>query len=115
MFRATCLALFLTACATEQEAPRDAETGVQTVDLREAGSTIVDVSNGGDDVEVIRPNGQIVPLVEKQIAQYRSLYNDPRLDTVEKVIADIQRRHQTAMGKVKIVHPPTPQISLIYG
>ena len=58
---------------------------------------------------------QMAPLVEKQIAHHRSLYGDPQLDTVEKVIADIQRRHQTAMGKVKIVHPPTPQISLTYG
>jgi len=57
---------------------------------------------------------QVAPLVEKQIVHHRSLYGDPRLDAVEKVIADIQRRHQTAMGKVKIVHPPTPQISLIY-
>lgn len=63
-FAAAAAALFLTACATEREAPRDAETGVQTVDLREAGSTIVDVTNGGSDVEVIRPNGQIVPLVD---------------------------------------------------
>jgi NAD+ synthase len=57
---------------------------------------------------------QVAPLVEKQIAHHRSLYGVPRLDTVEKVVADIQRRHQTAMGKVKIVHPPTPQISLTY-
>ena len=57
---------------------------------------------------------QVAPLVEKQIAHYRSLYGEPQLDAVEKVIADIHRRHQTAMGKVKIVHPPTPQISLSY-
>ena len=57
---------------------------------------------------------QVAPLVEEQIAHHRSLCGDPRLDTVEKVIADIQRRHQTAMGKVRIVHPPTPQISLSY-
>jgi NAD+ synthase len=57
---------------------------------------------------------QVAPLVEKQIANYRSLYGEPQLDTVEKVIADIQQRHQTAIGKVKILHPPTPQISLTY-
>jgi len=59
-------------------------------------------------------HGQVAPLVEKQIAHYRSLYGEPQLDAVEKVIADIHKRHQTAMGKVKIVHPPTPQISLTY-
>ena len=57
---------------------------------------------------------QVAPLVEKQIAHYRSIYGDPQLDSVQKVIADIRRRHQTAMGKVKIVHPPTPLISLTY-
>jgi NAD+ synthase len=57
---------------------------------------------------------QVAPLVKKQIAHQRSLYGAPQLNTVEKVIADIQQRHQAAMGKVKIVHPPTPQISLTY-
>ena len=57
---------------------------------------------------------QVVPLVEKQIAHYRSIYGEPQLDSVQKIIADIRRRHQTAMGKVKIVHPPTPLISLTY-
>jgi len=57
---------------------------------------------------------QVAPLVEKQIAHYRSIYGEPQLDSVQKVVADIRRRHQTAMGKVKIVHPPTPLISLTY-
>ena len=57
---------------------------------------------------------QVAPLVEKQIAHYRTVYGQAHLDSVEKVVADINRRHQTAMGKVNIVHPPTPQISLIY-
>ena len=57
---------------------------------------------------------QVAPLVEKQIAHYRSIYSEPQLDSVQKVVADIRRRHQTAMGKVKIVHPPTPLISLTY-
>jgi NAD+ synthase len=57
---------------------------------------------------------QVLPLVEKQIEQYRSVYGETQLDSVEKVVADIYRRHQTALGKVKIVHPPTPQISLSY-
>ncbi len=57
---------------------------------------------------------QVAPLVEKQIAHYRSVYGTPPLDSVKKVIADIHRRHQSAMDKVKIVHPPTPKISLFY-
>jgi NAD+ synthase len=56
----------------------------------------------------------VASLVEKQIAHYQSAYGDPQLDSVEKIITDIHRRHLTAMGKVKIVHPPTPQITLTY-
>ena len=57
---------------------------------------------------------QIVPLVEKQIEQYRSTYGDPRLTSVAQVIDDIARRHQLASRKVKIIHPPTPEITLVY-
>jgi NAD+ synthase len=57
---------------------------------------------------------QVAPVVEKQIAHYQSAYGEPQLDSIEKVIADIHRRHLMAMGKVKIVHPPTPQITLTY-
>jgi len=57
---------------------------------------------------------QIAPLVKKQIEYYQSTYGDPQLTSVEQVLDDIMRRHQMALGKVKIVHPPTPEISLIY-
>ncbi|MBW2478671.1 MAG: NAD(+) synthase [Deltaproteobacteria bacterium] len=75
------------------------------------------VSEGMDQgltAEQLTVHEQVAPLVKKQIARYRSLFGEARLNSVEKVVADINRRHQTAMGKVKIVHPPTPQISLIY-
>jgi hypothetical protein len=52
--------------------------------------------------------------VEKQIAKYKSLYGEPRLNSVRQVIDDIDRRHQLALSKVKIVHPPTPKITLVY-
>jgi NAD+ synthase len=57
---------------------------------------------------------QVTPLAAKQIERYKSVYGDPLLETVEEVIDDIHRRHQLALRKVKIVHPPTPEISLIY-
>jgi len=68
----------------------------------------------GYTAKQLATNGQLAPLVEKQIAHYRSVFGSPQLDSIDKVIDDIHRRHQTARGKVKIVHPPTPQISLIY-
>jgi NAD+ synthase len=57
---------------------------------------------------------QLAPLVEKQIEQYRSIYGNPQLTSVEQVIDDIIRRHQTALAKVKIIHPPTPEITLTF-
>jgi len=68
----------------------------------------------GYTAKQLATNGQLAPLVEKQIAHYRSVFGSPQLDSIDKVIDDIHRRHQTARAKVKIVHPPTPQISLIY-
>jgi NAD+ synthase len=98
-----------------------------TAGLEPGQSDFKDLGYGYDVVELITEgldqgfaagqlaaHEQVAPLVERQIAHHRSLYGEPQLDTVEKVIADIQRRHQSAMGKVKIVHPPTPQISLTY-
>jgi NAD+ synthase len=57
---------------------------------------------------------QVAPLVEKQIERHRSNWGNPRLTSVEQVVGDICRRHRLAMGKVKIVHPPTPKITLNY-
>ncbi|CAB1056613.1 tRNA-specific 2-thiouridylase MnmA (EC [Olavius sp. associated proteobacterium Delta 1] len=57
---------------------------------------------------------QIAPLVEKQIEHYRSFYENPHLTSVEQVIDDITARHHLALRKVKIVHPPTPEITLTY-
>lgn len=57
---------------------------------------------------------QTAPLIERQIEHYRSTYGDPKLTSVDQVIDDIDRRHHIALGKVKIVHPPTPEITLVY-
>jgi len=57
---------------------------------------------------------QLAPLVKKQIEQYRAVLGELRLASVEQVVEDISRRHQIALGKVKIVHPPTPRITLQY-
>jgi len=68
----------------------------------------------GFALEQLAAHEQLAPLVKKQIEHYRSIYGNPKLESVEKVVKDIYRRHQQAMGKVKIVHPPTPRITLSY-
>jgi NAD+ synthase len=69
----------------------------------------------GFTLEQLATHEQVAPLVNKQIEHYRSIYGNPKLESVETVVRDIYRRHQLAMGKVEIVHPPTPKITLIYG
>jgi len=64
--------------------------------------------------ERLAAHEQVVPLVKKQIEHYKSVYGDPQLKSVEQVVADIYQRHRLARGKVKIVHPPMPKITLIY-
>ena len=61
----------------------------------------------GFSTEQLVTHDQIVPLMEKQIENYQSTYGDPQLTSVEQVVDDITRRHHLALGKVKIVHPPT--------
>jgi NAD+ synthase len=57
---------------------------------------------------------QVAPLAAKQIEHYKSVFGKPLLETVEEVIEDIYRRHQQALEKVKIIHPPAPEITLVY-
>jgi NAD+ synthase len=68
----------------------------------------------GFSKEELVAHDQIAPLVEKQIEHYQSIFGNPHLTSVEQVIDDITGRHHLALGKVKIVHPPTPEITLIY-
>ena len=68
----------------------------------------------GFTLEQLATHEQLAGLVEKQIEEYRSIYGTPKLESVQKVIGDVYRRHQQALKKVKIVHPPTPKITLRY-
>jgi NAD+ synthase len=68
----------------------------------------------GLTLEQLVTHDQIASLVEKQIEDYQSTWGIVKLKTVEQVLSDINRRHQQAMGKVEIVHPPTPKITLSY-
>jgi NAD+ synthase len=57
---------------------------------------------------------QIVPLVEKQLGHYRKVYGNGKFTSVKEVVEDILRRHELAKGKMRIIHPPSPDISLEY-
>jgi NAD+ synthase len=57
---------------------------------------------------------QILPLIEKQIEYYASIYVTRKFNSPEAVVDDVLKRHQQALAKMKIIHPPTPQITLSY-
>jgi NAD+ synthase len=64
--------------------------------------------------EALIKHEQIVPLIEKQIEHYRSIYGESKFSSAKDVVEDVLKRHQQAKGKMKIIHPPTPQITLTY-
>ncbi len=57
---------------------------------------------------------QIVPLIERQIHQYQSVFGIEKFDSITAVVEDVLQRHQQAKNKMKIIHPPTPKITLSY-
>jgi len=57
---------------------------------------------------------QIEPVVETQLAHYRNVFGAPKFNSVQQVVEDVLRRHAIARGKMKIIHPPSPVISLKY-
>jgi NAD+ synthetase len=64
--------------------------------------------------EQIAQHEQVLPLIEQQIVKYKSLFEEAKFETAQQVVTDILRRHKLAMNKVKILHPPTPKITLNY-
>ncbi len=64
--------------------------------------------------EELGKHEQIVARVESQIKQYKKTYGSALFTSVEEIVADVLERHQQARGKMKIIHPPTPRITLTY-
>jgi NAD+ synthetase len=69
----------------------------------------------GFSKEELGQHEQIVTLVESQIKQYQRTYGKTRFTSVEEIVADVLKRQQQAKRKMKILHPPTPRITLSYG
>jgi len=59
-------------------------------------------------------HAQIAPLVETQLTHYKKVFGVLKFVSVDQVVADVLRRHKIAKGKMKIIHPPSPTISLTY-
>lgn len=63
--------------------------------------------------ELVR-HPQIEALVETQLSHYEKVFGTARFTSVKQVVEDVLRRHEIAKGKMKIIHPPSPAISLTY-
>lgn len=57
---------------------------------------------------------QVRPLAEAQIAAYREQFGCEKFSGVAALVADILQRHEAAQGKLEILHPPSPEITLEY-
>jgi NAD+ synthase len=68
----------------------------------------------GFTVEELARHEQIVPVVEKQLEHYQTAFGASKFSGVRQVVEDVLSRHETAKGKMMIVHPPSPRISLVY-
>jgi NAD+ synthetase len=71
------------------------------------------LSQGLSREELIK-HPQIVPLIERQIQRYTDVCGSAKFDSVKTVVDDVLDRHQLAKEKMKIIHPPTPRITLSY-
>lgn len=70
--------------------------------------------NQGFSAEQLGKHAQVSPLIEKQIKEYESIYGSHKFLSAEAVVQDVLKRHGQAKRKMKILHPPSPQITLSY-
>jgi NAD+ synthase len=71
------------------------------------------LEQGFSNDELIK-HPQIVQLIEGQLQQYLSVCGADKFNSVKAVVQDVLNRHQLAEEKMKIIHPPTPKITLTY-
>jgi NAD+ synthase len=71
--------------------------------------------NQGFSTEQLTKHPQILPLIEKQIKRYQKIYGNTKFTSAEGVVQDVLKRHAQAKRKIKILHPPSPEITFSYG
>ena len=57
---------------------------------------------------------QVTLLVEQQKNQCQKAFGNAKFKSVDQVVNDILKRHRQAKNKMKIIHPPAPEITLHY-
>ena len=68
----------------------------------------------GFSVDELVKHEQVTLLVEQQTRHYEYVFGKAKFQTVDQVVNDVLKRHHQAKNKMKIIHPPTPEITLHY-
>ncbi len=68
----------------------------------------------GFTAEELARHAQVTAVVARQLEHYAKVFGAPKFTEVRQVVADVLRRHAAAKGKMTIIHPPSPKISLEY-
>lgn len=69
----------------------------------------------GLSAEELARHDQVLALIDPQLRHYAQVFGKPKFNEPLQVVADILRRHAIARGKMTIIHPPAPEITLVYG
>ena len=82
------------------------------------GYDLVEVVTEGFDqgfgVSDLAKHEQVVPVAARDQERYRSAFGRDKFGSIEEMIADIESRHLAAQRKMRIIHPPGPDITLTY-
>jgi NAD+ synthase len=57
---------------------------------------------------------QVLPLAQRDLDRYRSVFGRDKFSSIEEMLSDIASRHRAAQRKMRIIHPPGPEITLTY-
>jgi NAD+ synthase len=68
----------------------------------------------GLSAEELARHDQVLALVDPQLQHYAQAFGKPKFTEPMQVVTDILRRHAIARGKMTIIHPPAPEITLVY-
>lgn len=68
----------------------------------------------GLSADALGSHPQVAPVAAAQIARYRQSFGEAKFSSAAEMVADVLRRHAVARGKMEIIHPPAPAITLIY-
>jgi NAD+ synthase len=59
-------------------------------------------------------NNQVTDLAKKDSQRYFNLFHREKFSSIESMVDDILRRHNVALAKSQIIHPPIAQITINY-